>query len=205
MTRAAPPHGAAAPESDQAGTAAPTAPGALVPVACAVRVPGEILDAQSLDRFQAERLHAAESILRTHALLAGGAGFLPGNGIDVAAMSLAQLEQLRRLSVLYGIDFSDDLARKLVATLLNGFVPLQIAAPVADVLKMVPLLGQLAGTLSMACLGGAVSYAIGKAFVQHFESGGTFLTFDPRQVRAYFKDQYRQRLRVTRVPKPQVP
>jgi hypothetical protein len=27
---------------------------------------------------------------------------------------------------------------------------------------------------------------LGKVFIQHFESGGTFLTFDPMTVRAHF-------------------
>lgn len=170
-------------------------PGQAVPGAV-----GEVLDTDTLDVIQADRLRVAHSIVRTHALLAAGAGFLPGHGLDVAALGLAQMGQLQRLSRLYRIDFSDDLARKLVAVLLGGFVPLRMATSTASVLKMVPLLGQLAGSLSMAGLGGAASYAIGKVFIQHFESGGTFLTFDAQQVRDYFEFQARQRLRVTRIP-----
>jgi hypothetical protein len=36
-------------------------------------------------------------------------------------------------------------------------------------------------TLSSAC-----TYAVGKVFIQHFSSGGTFLTFSPARVREYF-------------------
>lgn len=159
----------------------------------------DVVDTDTLDVIQADRLRVANSIVRTHVLLAAGAGFLPGQGLDVAALGLAQMGQLQRLGQLYRIDFSDDLARKLVAVLLGGFLPLRLAASTAGVLKMVPLLGQLAGSLSMAGLGGAVTYAIGQVFIQHFESGGTFLTFDPQQVRSYFEFQTRQRLRVTRL------
>jgi uncharacterized protein (DUF697 family) len=159
----------------------------------------EVLDTDTLDTVQSDRLRVAHSIVRTHVLLAAGAGFLPGHGLDVAALGLAQMGQLQRLSQLYRIDFSDDLARKLVAVLLGGFVPLRMATSTASVLKMVPLLGQLAGSLSMAGLGGAMTYAIGKVFIQHFESGGTFLTFDPQQVRAYFEFQVRQRVQVKRI------
>jgi len=159
----------------------------------------EVLDAGTLDVIQSDRLRVAHSIVRTHTLLAAGAGCLPGHGWDVAALGLAQMGQLQRLSQLYRIDFSDDLARKLVAVLLGSYAPLRMAAPVAGVLKMVPLIGQVAGSLSMAGLGGLVTHAIGKVFIQHFESGGTFLTFDPQQVRAYFEFQARQRVRVTRL------
>ena len=37
---------------------------------------------------------------------------------------------------------------------------------------------------------GATTYAIGKSFMMHFESGGTFLDFDPAKVRAYFRQEF---------------
>jgi len=40
--------------------------------------------------------------------------------------------------------------------------------------------------ISVLILGGATSYAIGSMFVQHFESGGTLLDFDPKKMREYF-------------------
>jgi hypothetical protein len=41
----------------------------------------------------------------------------------------------------------------------------------------------------MALLGGASTYAVGRVFIQHFESGGTLLTFDPAKVRDYYTHQ----------------
>jgi hypothetical protein len=55
----------------------------------------------------------------------------------------------------------------------------------------VPIIGQGAGAFSMAALCGGTTYAIGKVFIQHFESGGTFLTFDPKKVSEYFKSQFK--------------
>jgi len=45
----------------------------------------------------------------------------------------------------------------------------------------------VSGMVSMAALGGAGTYAVGKVFIEHFESGGTFLSFDPDKVREKFK------------------
>ena len=42
----------------------------------------------------------------------------------------------------------------------------------------------------MPVFAGASTYAIGKVFIQHFESGGTFLDFEPAKVRAYFSQQF---------------
>ncbi len=37
---------------------------------------------------------------------------------------------------------------------------------------------------------GASTWALGKVFIQHFESGGTFLDFKPEEVKEYFKAQF---------------
>jgi hypothetical protein len=36
----------------------------------------------------------------------------------------------------------------------------------------------------------AFTYAVGKVFLQHFASGGTFLDFDPKTVREYFAKMF---------------
>ena len=41
--------------------------------------------------------------------------------------------------------------------------------------------------LSRAAIAAASTYAVGLVFLQHFESGGTFLSFQPGQVREHFR------------------
>ena len=60
----------------------------------------------------------------------------------------------------------------------------------ASVVKAIPLLGTLVGGVSWLALAGASTYAVGRVFVQHFESGGTFLTLDPEQVRAHYREEF---------------
>lgn len=45
------------------------------------------------------------------------------------------------------------------------------------------------GGAGLGVIGAASTYAIGKVFVQHFESGNTVLTLDPSKVRAYYVEQ----------------
>jgi len=52
----------------------------------------------------------------------------------------------------------------------------------------VPFVGAYVAVLTQPVLGGAVAYGLGKVFIQHFESGGTFLTFDPNKVRDYYEE-----------------
>ena len=61
-----------------------------------------------------------------------------------------------------------------------------------SLVKALPGPGWVVGAASVALLGAASTYALGKVFVQHFESGSTFLTFDPAQVKAYYAQQYEQ-------------
>lgn len=146
------------------------------------------------DQVARQRLAAAESLVDTHSLLAAGAGFVPVPGLDLATMSASQLWLLRRLSHLYNVPFTEDLARKLVASLLAGFIPLQLAGPASSAVKWIPVVGPLLGGVALVGLGGAVTYAIGRAFIQHFETGGTMLTFEPQKVRAYFEAEYQRRV-----------
>jgi hypothetical protein len=53
----------------------------------------------------------------------------------------------------------------------------------------VPVLGTIASGFVMPALAAGASYAIGKAFIQHFESGGTLLDFNPPDYREFIKQQ----------------
>jgi uncharacterized protein (DUF697 family) len=83
------------------------------------------------------------------------------------------------ISKIYGQKADKELVRGAVATLLGTMAPASLAAPVAgSFLKLVPGLGSLAGGASMAALGAAATYAIGKVFTQHFEDGGDVKSFN---------------------------
>jgi uncharacterized protein (DUF697 family) len=139
----------------------------------------------------AERLSAAESIVLNHSYVAAGFGFIPVPIVDFVGLTATQIKLLKSLGDLYGVKYVDGYIKNTVAALINGYAPLQFAPLLASVIKSVPIIGQSAGALSMAALGGGMTYAIGKVFVQHFESGGTFLTFDPKKVSDYFKSQFK--------------
>jgi hypothetical protein len=59
-------------------------------------------------------------------------------------------------------------------------------------MKAMPGLGTVAGASTMVLFSGAAAWALGKVFIQHFESGGTFLDFDPDAVKEYFRAQFQE-------------
>lgn len=139
-----------------------------------------------------ERLAQTDALVRKHAMAAAGIGLIPMPLVDFVALTGLQANLLRKLSAFYDVPFSEELGKKLVGSLVGGYAPVALAMPVASLLKSVPLIGQTTGVLAMSIVSGASTYAIGKVFVQHFESGGTFLNFDPSAVREYFREQFRE-------------
>jgi len=121
-----------------------------------------------------------------------GAGLIPIPAIDIAALLAIQLTMVADLARLYGQQFSRDRGKAFVGSLVGGVLPTAGAVPVASLIKMVPLVGHTAGALAMPMLAGASTYAVGRVFVQHFESGGTFLDFDPHEVRSYYAEQFEE-------------
>ena len=97
---------------------------------------------------------------------------------------------IRGLADLYDIDFSQHRGKSLIAALLGGCAPVSFSGNVFSWVKTIPVYGQLTGMASMSVFGGASTYAVGKVFIQHFESGGTFLTFDPKKVADYYAQQF---------------
>ncbi len=140
----------------------------------------------------ASRAAEAESVIKKNMLYSMGVGLIPIPLVDFAGVTAVQLNMINDLCRIYGSDFSRDRAKSVVGALVGGLVPVGIAGGVASAVKLIPFVGWTLGALSMPLVAGASTYAIGKVFVQHFESGGTFLTFDPAAARSAFSAEYAQ-------------
>ena len=129
-----------------------------------------------------------------------GAGLIPVPFVDIAAVSGVQLKMIKDISDIYGIKFSENKGKSIVSALLGSIVPNSLArGGVGSILKMIPVVGTVMGGISMSLFSGASTYAIGKAFIQHFESGGTFLNFDPVKVKDYFFSKFEEGKKVAEI------
>ncbi len=68
-------------------------------------------------------------------------------------------------------------------------IPATSGMGAASALKAVPIVNLIAAGFVMPVLSAGATYAIGKAFIQHFESGGTLLDFNPPDYRDFVKAQ----------------
>jgi uncharacterized protein (DUF697 family) len=135
------------------------------------------------------RDQVAAKLVDRFAIWSGVAGLLPLPVIDILAVGGLQVQMLRRLSQIYGVEFSENRGKALIAALAGSMIPATSGMGAASALKAVPVVNILAAGFIMPVLSAGATYAIGKAFVQHFESGGTLLDFNPPDYRDFVKAQ----------------
>ncbi|MBF0558175.1 MAG: DUF697 domain-containing protein [Nitrospirae bacterium] len=139
-----------------------------------------------------DKIELSDDTIRHHMWISMGFGLIPVPLVDFLAVTGVQLDMLRKLSAIYEIPFSKEQSRSIIASLLGGIVPAMLGMSLGSLIKAIPLIGQTAGALAMPAVAGGSTYAVGKVFVQHFESGGTFLDFEPEKVREYFAGQFKE-------------
>lgn len=131
----------------------------------------------------------ASKLVDRFSLWSGAAGLIPMPVVDVFVVGGVQLQMLNRLSQIYGVPFSENRGKALVASLAGSWIPATSGIGAASALKVVPILGTIVSGFVMPVLSAGATYAIGKAFIKHFESGGTLLDFNPPDYREFLKAQ----------------
>lgn len=131
----------------------------------------------------------ASKLVDRFAIWSGVAGLIPVPVVDAVAVGGLQLQMLRRISQIYSVPFSDNRGKAVIAALAGAMIPATSGIGAASVLKAVPVFGTIIGSFVMPVLSAGATYAIGKAFIQHFASGGTLLDFNPPDYRDFVKAQ----------------
>ncbi len=133
------------------------------------------------------RNEVASRLVDRFAIWSGVAGLVPVPIVDLVAVGGLQVQMLRRLSQIYEVPFSENRGKALIAALAGALVPTTSGIGAFSMLKAVPLVGTIIGGFVTPVLSAGATYAIGKAFIQHFESGGTLLDFNPPDYREFVK------------------
>jgi uncharacterized protein (DUF697 family) len=135
------------------------------------------------------RNDVASKLVDRFAIWSGVGGLIPIPVVDLLAVGGLQVQMLRRLSQIYDVEFSANRGKAVIAALAGTMIPATSGMGAASALKAVPILGMLASGFVMPALSAGATFAIGKAFIQHFESGGTLLDFNPPDYREFVKAQ----------------
>lgn len=135
------------------------------------------------------RGEVSSKLVDRFAIWSGVAGLIPVPVVDVVAVGGLQVQMLRRLSQIYDVEFSENRGKALIAALAGCMIPATSGMGAASAMKAIPIVNLLAAGFVMPVLSAGATYAIGKAFIQHFESGGTLLDFNPPDYREFVKAQ----------------
>ena len=118
------------------------------------------------------------------------AGLIPLPLFDVAAIVIVGFRHGAPLADSMASCSSRSAAKSVIGALVGGGGTYILATPIASLVKAIPVVGTLAGVLTEPALAAAATYALGKVFIQHFESGGTLLDFNLRNARHQYEQHF---------------
>jgi uncharacterized protein (DUF697 family) len=133
-----------------------------------------------------EKKVRADAMIKNHMVWSMSAGFIPVPFADMLAVTAIQLDMVRSLARIYEVEFKESQGKAIITSLAGSGV----ARLSANAVKFFPGVGTLLGGLTMAALSGASTYAVGEVFKKHFQTGGTFLDFDPERLRKLYKEKF---------------
>ena len=134
-----------------------------------------------------ERKARALKLVERFSLWSGVAGLLPVPVVDLAAVAALQIQMLRRLSQIYDIPFSKNRGKAIIASFAGTMIPATTGLGMASMIKSVPVAGTAIGAMTTPALSIGATYVIGRAFIEHFASGGTLLDFEPPDYQEFIK------------------
>ena len=138
-----------------------------------------------------EKQQSALQTVKRYMWLSGAAGLVPIPLVDLIAVSGVQLKMLADISNIYGFPFQKSRGKMIIASLMGYVLPRALSfGLIGSLIKGIPVIGSLAGEPAMALFSAASAWALGAVFIQHFESGGTLLNFDPEAVKEFYRAQF---------------
>lgn len=133
----------------------------------------------------------AAKAISTSVKWAAAASVIPVPYLDLLGLAAVQLGMVKDIAEAYGQEPKAEVTRGLISALLGTLAPTAASgALVGSSLKFVPFGGSLLGSISVAAFGAAATYAVGKVFVRHFESGGTIDDFSVEAVQEDLKKDF---------------
>jgi uncharacterized protein (DUF697 family) len=118
--------------------------------------------------------------------LATAAGALPVPFVDLVLLSGIQTRMVYHLARLYGQPLTAKRFLEIAGSMGLGLFVRQAGR---EAVKLIPYVGTILGSVAGGALGGASTYALGKAFCYYFRAVHEGHVPQPEELRRYFKEQ----------------
>lgn len=123
------------------------------------------------------------NIVHRYMAMSAGAALIPVAGVDVATLAGIHIALIKELCDHYDVDFTEHTARNVLIGVAASVVPGTLGSLLGrKILAMLPVTSAFFGWGLMSAGSAAFSYGIGRLFIDHFEGGGTLLSFDHRRM-----------------------
>ncbi|MEN8118873.1 MAG: DUF697 domain-containing protein [Bacteroidota bacterium] len=139
-----------------------------------------------------------DDILKSHVYWAVGAGLIPVPIVDIAAVTAIQLDMLKQICSFYDINYSEEKGKTWISAIASSTMSSIVARIGASAVKSIPFIGTVVGATSMAVISGASTYALGKVFIKHFESGGTFDNLNKEKIKEFYNENLKEGKKVAK-------
>jgi uncharacterized protein (DUF697 family) len=160
-----------------------------------------MMQTEIADTKMMRRERRADAIIRRNMMWAMGAGLIPIPFLDSAVVITLQVKMLGELSECYGTPFHASSAKAAISALVCGLAGETLGRTLLGtgafsvLARSIPVLGFALSALTMPTLHGALTYALGKVFQQHFAAGGTILMFNPQKTESFFRAKFEEGLK----------
>jgi uncharacterized protein (DUF697 family) len=181
-----PPAKAPAPKADAPSPApAPSAAAKKKPTSQPARMPVPVSHQPETTGHEAALRHAqARTIVEKHVTYSAAGGLIPIPIADVAGVTAIIVHMAGSLARHYKIPPDRNRTRALVLGLIGAMAPVGLGALTSSsLLRFIPG-ANLVGMAVTSIAAAACTRSIGFIFIEHFESGGTLLDFDPDSYKA---------------------
>jgi len=137
------------------------------------------------------RITRVNKLVRNHSIVSAAMGVVPMPPLTMSLILANNLKMLHKLSTVYGVKFRKDAGKAIISSFLGGCGTVSISGRLIWGLSTaIPMAAPVISMVTIPAFGAATTYAIGHLFIQHFESGGTFLTFDPEKVKGHYAELF---------------
>ncbi len=133
-----------------------------------------------------EKTERAEKVIQNYLVWTGAAGVIPIPLLDTAAVAGLQVKMLQEIGLIYDQKLSEHWVKSTIGALTAGSVAMSVSKSFGlSVVGAVPFIGGLAKLLLAPGVAAASTYALGRIFIIHFESGSSFLSLDPQKYKTH--------------------
>lgn len=131
-----------------------------------------------------QRRRDAQHIIEDFSVTSALTTFSPTALLNAMVSSWSVLLMVEKLSDLYGVPYSEQLGKGVVAALIAG---VNSGWTTFLMTKIIPFVGLFVAGAPAALLNGALTYALGQSLIVHYEAGGMLHDFEPQRAQAYWR------------------